>query len=165
MGRHPGRGQRPRLAGVRFVAQYEGGFKVFCAVFKPSGASERVNEFCWAGSTDTATLVTSGLAVPKRHSPEFNAIVLARATGCRNRPRNIDGFFQSRAGGPGSGALLVRGAVVRSGFDLLIDPAGGEDGQVNVRQDLLNIEGVGRTTNRARACLTDNAKRPGGQQA
>jgi hypothetical protein len=160
--------------GVRFVAQYEGGFKVFCAVTHPNlqVLQERVNDFYWGAGlhTDTFTLVTSGLAVPKRHSPEFSAIVLARADGDAGTVLgNIDAFFESRAAEDPDHVHFSYGAAVVEGprFDLLVDLGTDDEDELvrTVREDLLRIEGVGRTTNRARAFLPGNAKRPGGQSA
>jgi hypothetical protein len=161
------------MPGVRFVAQYEGCYKIFCAVMHPSlqVLQERVNDFYWGAGlhTDTFTLVTSGLAVPKRHSPDYSAIVLAPANGNPTTVlARIDAFFEPRAGeDPDQEHFSYAAAVVTGGkFDLLVD-LGSDDWDELVRtveDDLRPIEGVGRLC-RSYASLPDNAKRPGGQQA
>jgi hypothetical protein len=147
-----------RAPGVRFVGQFVGHFSLFARVVAESLAQlqERIDGDYWdAGiqSNWSLNLTASSAAAPKRGSPDFCALVCARAAGDPFEIRDMldEGFLNE-----GEGAAVLNA----HDFDLLVDlGADSLDGLLERVLALRDVDGIGRTAT-AFADLADNAIRP-----
>lgn len=145
--------------GVAFVAQFVGHFSLFARVTAESlgQLQERIDgDYRQAGirSDWSLNLTASSAAAPKRGSPDFCALVCARA---ESDPFEIQGALDSMFLLPGEGAAVINHAD----FDLLVDLGADTIDDLVKRVKLLRTQqGIGRTAT-AFADLADNAIRPG----
>jgi hypothetical protein len=173
-------GQRPSefveaiatLEKVRYTARYKSScpdFEIFTAVTHDDLAElqARIDEDYWVAGlrTQTFTLVSaSPLGVPKRHSPDWNALVFAHAKGADAETvlERIDDVFRPRAqADPNRLHFSYAAAVVDGSYDLLVDLGTDDYDELvrTVRRDLYPIEGFGRPCP-GWAYLPGNAQRP-----
>lgn len=154
---------------VRYVARYVGEFSVLTAFTHSTfeELQEAVDSLWVAGlRTLTVGLVSPGqVAVPKRHSPDYNAIMLALAGGDRQEILDAaDAVFAERAAAdPDHEQFSYASGIVNGGRrgDLLFD-LGSDDYEElvgMVESELLAVEGVQRRM-LAYAYLPGNAWRP-----
>ncbi|MEP6759667.1 MAG: hypothetical protein ABJB55_10770 [Actinomycetota bacterium] len=144
--------------GVRFVGQFVGHFTLFGRVVAESlgQLQERIEGDYWESGIHSAwslNLTASSAAAPKRGSPDFCALVCARAGGDPFEIRDMldDGFLRE-----GEGAAVVNARD----FDLLVDlGADSVDGLLERVLALRDVSGIGRTAT-SFADLADNAIRP-----
>jgi hypothetical protein len=159
-----------RQPGVRFVAQFTGSFLVFAAAEHASLGDAQTaigDAYVNAGlrSEWSQLVVPSRVEAPKRGSPDFCALVRARA---RDDPETvlgrIDDAFEERHNADPSHTSFSYGAGVVTGrdYDLLIDLGTDTLHELfrTVKDDLRSVSGLGRTST-ATADLRDNAVRPG----
>jgi len=163
------------LEKIRFTARYKSScpdFEIFTAVTHDDLAElqARMDQDFWSAGlrTQTFTLVSaSPMGVPKRHSPDWNAIVFANAKGASAETvlGRIDDVFRDRAEADENRVhFSYAAAVVDGSYDLLVDL--GTDNldelERTVREDLYPVEGFGRRCP-GWAYLPGNAKRPNAQ--
>ncbi len=144
--------------GVRFVAQFVGGFNLFARVVADDlGELQRhiAGEYFKAGirSDWSVNLTGSRPLSPKRHSPNICALVCAQTTA--DPFGLLDALDEQFSSAGDYGAAVVNA----SDFDLLVDLGAETIEQVVDRVvQLRGVPGIGRTST-ALADLTDNAIR------
>ncbi len=145
--------------GVQFVAQFVGHFSLFARVTAASlgELQERIDGvYRDAGvHSDWSLNLTAGAAAgPKRGSPQFCALVCARAT---KDPFEVRAALDAGFLNDGEGA----GVINAEDFDLLVDlGADTMDELVQRVKDLRAVPGIGRTaTSFADLLANDNAVR------
>lgn len=158
-----------RQPGVRFVARFAGDFLVFAAVEHSSfeDLQRAVTEPYWEAGLRTEWAVqtkVSQINGPKRGSPDYCAIVRARALADPNDALDaLDARFEGPSNeDPAHERFWYGAAVVAGRWDLLIDLGARSHEELSkiVRKDLKTVEGI-ELGPAARAYLPNNAKRPG----
>jgi hypothetical protein len=159
--------------GIRFVARFAGDFLVFAAA--QHGTFEElqtaVTDPYWEAGLRTEWAVMSKLSQimgPKRGSPDYSAIVRARALiDPEDALKALDARFRERSDAdPHHEHFCYGAAIVGAQWDLLVDLGADSHAELEriVRKELRTVEGI-ELGPAARAFLPNNAKRPGGSSA
>lgn len=144
-----------RRPGFRFVAQFVGSFVVFGAVELDGGDLEGLQkliagEYWEAGvRSEWSTLVKGSVyGIPKRGSPDYCAMIRARADGDPVVALDaLDAHFGPRVTSQDPDFHYGAGVVSGRGFDLLIDLGATSLGELHrlVLEDVRRVPGVGTT--------------------